>query len=175
MDAGIALGGVVLGWVLGAGTQWWRDRRQATIALTLIHNELLGNIAQLDLALTSGAGVTPPQPSHWYKRWKLSRTAWEQQGGVAMLLLNGEDAWKVHAAYHALDAGELLFEETREAVVALGRAVGNLGDPEIVKLNPVPAKQFADLDAEARRKLGIQLDQLHESHEVLDHNLRLGH
>jgi hypothetical protein len=157
MEALTAFGGIALGWVLGAGTQIWRDRRQARIALTLVHNELLGIIAQLDLAMRTGANAKPLRTSHWYKRWKLSRTAWEQQGAVAMLDLDGDEAWEIHNAYHALDAAELLFEETREAVIALGEAVGNLGDPKIASSNPQEAATFARLDAEAREKLGIQI------------------
>lgn len=61
----IAFGGVVLGWVLGAGTQLLRDRRQAQIALMLIHNELIGNIAQLDLAQTQGIEDEGVYLSHW--------------------------------------------------------------------------------------------------------------
>lgn len=173
MDALIGLSGVVLGWGLGAGTQIWRDRRQAKIALTLIHNEILGNIAQLDLALTSGADGAPPRPSHWYKRWKLSRTAWEQQGAVGMVLLDGNDAWKIHGAYHALDAADLLFDEAREGVVALGQAVGDLSSPDIAKRNPEAFEMFTRLDADSRRKLQVQLEALHDAHDVLDRHLRL--
>jgi hypothetical protein len=59
MEVLIAIGLIVLGWGLGVGTQIWRDRRQARIALMLIHNELLGSIAQLDLAMT-GARMRSP-------------------------------------------------------------------------------------------------------------------
>ena len=174
MEVVIAFGGIVLGWILGAATEMWRESKRARIALMIIHNELLGNMAQLDLALRADVDE-PPQPSRWYKRWKLTRTAWEQQGALAMLRLDGEDAWTVHGAYHALDASELLFDEAREGVVALGQAVGNLGDPAIAAANPAAAEQFASLDALSREKLRIQLDALSAAHQVLDRHLGLSH
>ena len=46
-----------------------RDRRQATIALALVQNELLGNVAQLELTLEWGAEEEGVRPSSWLKRW----------------------------------------------------------------------------------------------------------
>ena len=175
VEALVAFGGILLGWGLGAGTQMLRDRRQTRVALALIHNELLGTIAQLDLAAQADAPGLGLRPARWYKRWKLARTAWDQHGAVAMLSLDADDATKVHAAYHALDAAELLFEEAREAVIALGQAVGNLADVDVASQNPEAATQFAELDARAREKLETQLTALHEAHDVLDSRLGLSH
>jgi hypothetical protein len=169
MEALIALGGVALGWGLAAGTQIWRDRRQARIALNLVHNELLGNIARLDLARRGGDDDEPPSPSHWYKRWKLSRTAWDQHGGAAMQLLDKEAAMCVQDAYHALDAAELLFEEARDAVAEFASA--DRPTTELVEF----AAAFARLDTASREKIGIQLAALERAHAALDRRLRLEH
>lgn len=175
MEAFIALSGVVLGWILGTATQALRDRRSARIALMLIHNELLGDIAQLDLAASEGDAEAVPAPSHWYRRWKLSRAAWDQQGSIAMLRLEGDDAWKVYEAYHALDASQLLLDGTREGVVALGEAVGNLADPSVRAANPAAAAQFLSADADSREGLRNQLAALHAAHAVLDRHLGISH
>lgn len=173
MEALFAFGGIVLGWVLGAGTQLWRDHRHARIALTLIHNEIVGNIAQLELARNEDADLEPRRPSHWYKRWKLSHTAWNQQGAIAMLRLDGNDAWTVHEAYHALDAADVLLQQAREGIIALGEAVGNLGDRSVAENNPGPAADFAAFDAECRERIGTQLSVLHAAHALLDRHLGL--
>jgi hypothetical protein len=162
----IAFGGVVLGWVLGAATQLLRDRRQAQIALMLIHNELIGNIAQLDLAQNAGVDEDDRvHLSHWARRWRLSRSAWDQQGAMALTRLDADAAWKVQDAYHALDAAELLLEAAREGVIALRGA--DLPAPE----NADAVARLATTDAESREKLGVQLRALFEAEEALNRAL----
>ena len=151
MEALIAFGGVVLGWLLGAGTQIVRDRRQAAIALALVQNELLGNVAQLELALEWGVEEEGVRPTSWLKRWKLSRMAWEQHGPAAMTLL---------------DAAELLFDEAREAVAEIKQV--DLVAPE----NAARVREIAALDAEARKKLELQIRALWDAAEVVDRPLR---
>jgi hypothetical protein len=158
----IAFGGVVLGWILGAGTQYLRDRRQAQIALMLINNELIGNIAQLDLAQNAGIDEDGRvHLSHWARQWRLARNAWDQQGGTALTLLGGDAARKVQNAYHALDAAELLLEAAREGVIALRGA--DLSAPE----NADAVAQLATTDAESREKLGVQLRALFEAEKAV--------
>jgi hypothetical protein len=166
LEALIAFGGVVLGWLLGAGTQIVRDRRQAAIALALVQNELLGNVAQLELALEWGVEEEGVRPTSWLKRWKLSRMAWEQHGPAAMTLLDAADAWKVHQAYHALDAAELLFDEAREAVAELKQV------DLVASENAARVREIAALDAEARKKLELQIRALWDAAEVVDRPLR---
>lgn len=161
----IAFGGVVLGWVLGAGTQLLRDRRQAQIALMLIHNELIGNIAQLDLAQTQGIEDEGVYLSHWSRRWRLSRSAWDQQGAMALTRLDADAALKVQDAYHALDPAELLLEAAREGVIAVRGA--DLSAPE----NADAVAQLAATDAESREKLGVQLKALFEAEEAVNRAL----
>jgi hypothetical protein len=90
-----------------------------------------------------------------------------------MLRLSADDALAVHGAYHALDASELLLDEAREGVTALGQSVGNLADAEVAALHPDAAAQFARLDAESRQRLENQLDALWAAHAVLDRRLSL--
>jgi hypothetical protein len=168
MEGLLVLAGVVLGWLLGVGTQLWRDRRQARIALTLVHNELLGNIAQLDLAHRTGIEEDGTlRPSHWYKRWRLSRTAWEQHGAVALSGLGEDGIWALQEAYHALDAAELLLEEAREGVIAVREV--DLSAPE----NAALAARAASADADSRERLGIQLAALRKAHDAVDRKLGL--
>jgi hypothetical protein len=135
-----ALGGVALGWLCGAATQIWRDRGQARIALTLVHNELLGNIAQIDLAQRMGIDEHGTiQLSHWYRRWRLSRRAWDQHGPIVLGKLDDRAAFAVQGAYHALDAAELLNDASREAVIAV-RDV-KLSDPPTPTLQAVSKPQ----------------------------------
>lgn len=156
---------MLLGWLLGAGTQFLRDRRQAQIALMLVGNELIGNIAQLDLAQRLGADDHGVHTSHWLRRWRLSRTAYDQQGAMAFTLLDAEDIAKLQDAYHALDAAELLLEAAREGVIELHGT-----DPRQPR-TWTRALTSLEVDAESREKLGIQLDAPFKAHEVVNRAL----
>jgi hypothetical protein len=161
----IAFGGVALGWVLAAGTQLLRDRRQAEIALMLVNSELIGNIAQLDLARRPSGDEGEVHLSHWYKRWKLSRAAYDQQGALALMRLDAEGVAKVQDGYHALDAAELLLEEAREGVTAVRGA--DLSAPE----NAEAVARLVEFDATSRAKLRIQLNALVEAQRVVNRAL----
>ena len=171
MEGLFALGGVALGWLLGVGTQIWRDRRQERIALSLLHNEVLGNIAQLDLARRMGVDASGTiQLSHWERRWRLSRQAWDRHGATAMGALDDDAIAAVQDSHHALDAAELLLEEGREAVIAVRELELTTGD------NAAAVDRVETEDAGRRERLGVQLDALHKAHEAIDQKLGLsGH
>jgi hypothetical protein len=161
----IALGGVLLGWALAAGTQILRDRRQAQLALMLVHNELLGNTAQLDLAQRPDPEGEDLRLSRWMRRWRLSRAVWDQQGAMALSLLDADAVRKVQDAYHALDAAEIALEEAREGVIAVKGI--DLSAPE----NAEAVAALAAADAETRERLEFHATAMLEAAETLNRAL----
>jgi hypothetical protein len=165
MEALLVAFGVVLGWVLAEGTQLLRDRREAHMALVLVHNELLGNIAQLDLARRTSTDEEQPELRRWFKRWRLSRAAYDRQGALALTRLDADGVAILQDAYHALDAAGLLLDEAREGVIAAGGL--DLSAPE----NADALARVMRADAQAREKLGIQIDALVQAQDVVNRAL----
>ena len=113
MDAYLGLVGVVLGFILGFGAQWWRERREARTAAALVLGELVSNASALQhLAAGSDLDV----------RLAVSRDAWDRYSLPLLRIIRGDALTTVYDAYHALDTFEYAAQwlgEQHKAVHAL--------------------------------------------------------
>jgi hypothetical protein len=106
MDALVGFAGVVLGWLLAAGTQTWRESLAARDAARMIEAELAANVWHV---------------RHPEKPWTIQRGAWEAYGIAAIRLVRGYgDAALLIAAYgHLEEALGLVGREDAESKTQL--------------------------------------------------------
>lgn len=107
MEVLLVFAGIAFGWLLGAGWQAWRERREARFAAWLVLSELIGNTAQLEQAR---------EWKRWTERRALSQTAFDAYGPQVMRILSPDGALAVIAAYHAVRTTEAMLDNARDSL-----------------------------------------------------------
>jgi hypothetical protein len=148
MEVLLVFAGIAFGWLLGAGWQAWRERREGRFAAWLILSELIGNTAQLEHAR---------EPKRWTERRAFSQTAFDAYGPKVLRILRPEGALAVIAAYQAVRTTEAMLDNARDSLKNQQTQGGKHQPPE----KPGASWQ-AQAEAGLRQKIDHAL-QLQES------------
>jgi hypothetical protein len=153
MEVLYVFAGIAFGWLLGAGWQAWRERREGRFAAWLVLSELMGNTAQLEHAR---------EPKRWTERRALSQTAFDAYGPRVLRILRPEGALAVIAAYQAVRATEAMLDNARNSRKSQSSQGGKHQPPE----KPGASWQ-AQAEADLRQKIDHALELQESAKEAL--------
>jgi hypothetical protein len=151
-EIGLALGGILLGWLLGVGQQIWRERREAMLAGRILSMELASNLAAIEV---------PMKDRDWDagRMQQLSQKAWEAHGLVALRILDLREAQLLTLAYNAVPHVNSMLRQM--AALAAAR------EPEEGAKRQSDPSYVGDDDAWAIRRLEPFLAEIEAGYEIV--------